>query len=144
MKSRVLSQCLILKNTQNLEKITAWSCKFRRGFPAAPFWGETPPPKNQLLTQKLFDFIHPKPPTPRLLSPNSFKPPPPIKLKSSRKPCRQKLGRCDPQFLARDEMLRWAQTKYPNVVVGGTGVAQLVVPSTPGPMCCRFESHPWY
>ena len=52
------------------------------GFPAGPFWGGRLPPKNQLLPPQIctdFIFIHPEPPTPRLLPPPKVLqlPPPP-------------------------------------------------------------------
>ena len=53
------------------------------GFPAGPFWGggETPPQKSvtppQIFTD--FIFIHPQPPTPRLLPPKVLQLPPPPK-----------------------------------------------------------------
>ena len=64
------------------------------GFPAGPFLGggDSPPPqkKNQLLPPKIFTdfiFIHPEPPTPRLLPPPQSPSTPPQKVKSCRKPC---------------------------------------------------------
>ena len=52
--------------------------------------GRLPPQKNQLLPPKIFTdfiFIHPEPPTPRLLPPpQSPSTPPPPKVKSCRKP----------------------------------------------------------
>ena len=45
------------------------------GFPAGPFWGGDSPAKNQLLCTD-FIFIHPEPPTPRLLPPKVLQLPP--------------------------------------------------------------------
>ena len=51
-----------------------------QGFLQARFGGETPPPpQNQLLPQQIFTdfiFIHPEPPTPRLLPPKVVQLPP--------------------------------------------------------------------
>ena len=59
--------------------------------PCRPVLGGRLPPKNQLLPPKIFTgfiFIHPEPPTPRLLPPPKVLqlPPPPKKVKSCRKP----------------------------------------------------------